>query len=68
MAASVEESNLEILKFVPFSSCINPSFWYELNRIKLEDYKLNDDFKSLTGFFNTCKYSRLLSSWLIKAI
>jgi hypothetical protein len=50
------ETAPDLLKFVPFSSCINPSFWYELNRIKLEDYKLNDDFKSLTGFFNICTY------------
>ena len=44
----------ELLKFVPFSSCLNPSFWFELNRVKLDDYKLNDDFKSLTGFYNHC--------------
>jgi hypothetical protein len=42
----------EPLKFVPFSSCVNPSFWFELNRVKLDVYKLNDDFKSLNGHFN----------------
>ena len=47
-------TSLEILKFVPFSSCINPSFWYELNRVKLDDYKLNDDFKDLIGYFSNC--------------
>jgi hypothetical protein len=45
----------EILKFVPFNSCINPSFWYELNRVKLDDYKLNDDFKDLIGYYSNCK-------------
>jgi hypothetical protein len=45
----------DLLKFVPFSSCVNPSFWFELNRIKLDDYKLNDDFKNITGFFNNCE-------------
>jgi len=49
------DSTKELVKFVPFSSCINPSFWFELNRIKLDDYKLNDDFKNITGFFNNCK-------------
>ncbi len=48
--------NQEILKFVPFNSCINPSFWYELNRVKLDEYMLNDDFKNLTGFFSNCKF------------
>ena len=46
--------NQNLLKFVPFSSCINPSFWFELNRIKLDEYKLNDDFKKITGYFNNC--------------
>jgi hypothetical protein len=49
------DNTKELVKFVPFSSCINPSFWFELNRIKLDDYKLNDDFKNITGFFNNCK-------------
>lgn len=44
----------ELLKFVPFSSCLNPSFWFELNRVKLDDYKLNDDFKVINGFYNHC--------------
>ena len=49
------QQNKEILKFMPFSSCINPSFWFELTRLKLDDYKLNDDFKNLIGFYNNCK-------------
>ena len=44
----------ELLKFVPFSSCLNTSFWFELNRVKLDDYKLNDDLKTINGFFNHC--------------
>jgi hypothetical protein len=47
---------MEILKFMPFSSCINPSFWFELSRLKLDDFKLNDDFKNLSGFYNNCKF------------
>ncbi len=50
------EQHIDSLKFVPFSSCVNSSFWYELNRIKLDDYKLNDDFKDITGLFNNCNY------------
>ena len=45
----------EVAKFVPFNSCINPSFWLELNKVKLETYKLNDDFKQINGQFNNCK-------------
>lgn len=47
----------ELVKFMPFSSCINPSFWFELSRAKLEDYKLNDDFKYLAGYYSNCKAS-----------
>jgi hypothetical protein len=50
----------EPLKFVPFSSCVNPSFWFELNRVKLDDYKLNDDFKDLNGHFNNSKINNKL--------
>lgn len=45
----------EIFKFVPFSSCINPSFWFELNRVKLDDYRLDDDLKDLVGLYSNCK-------------
>jgi hypothetical protein len=54
MSSSLENDK-ELLKFVPFSSCINPSFWFELNRVKLENYKLDDDFKPLTGSYNNRK-------------
>lgn len=47
--------NKELLKFVPFSSCLNQSFWFELNHVKLDDYKLNDDFKTLIGIYNHCR-------------
>lgn len=50
----------DVVKFVPFSSCINPSFWYELNRVKLDEYKLNDDFKNLTGYYSNCNYESLI--------
>lgn len=57
----MEQTNSEkdLIKFVPFSSCINPSFWFELNRVKLDDYRLNDDFKDLKGFFSNCSSNDL---------
>lgn len=48
----LNEKNL--IKFVPYKSCIHPSFWFELNRVKLDDYKLSDDFKEIKGFCSTC--------------
>lgn len=50
----MDTTSQELLKFVPFSSCINPNFWFELNRMKLDEYMLNEDFKNITGFFNNC--------------
>ena len=58
MAATSEK---ELLKFMPFSSCINPSFWAELTRLKLEEYKLDDDFKDLVGYFNSRECSKLIN-------
>ena len=46
---------------MPFSSCINPSFWFELSRLKLDDFKLNDDFKNLSGFYNNCNFWGVIS-------
>lgn len=48
------DNTQEILKFMPYSSCINPSFWFELSRTKLEDLKLDDSFKLLFGYFSNC--------------
>ncbi len=45
----------DLLRFMPFSSCINPSFWFELSRLKLDEYKLDDNYKDLFGFYNNCK-------------
>ncbi|CAF0732532.1 unnamed protein product [Brachionus calyciflorus] len=55
------ETNCEkdLFKFLPFSSCINPSFWFELNRVKLDDYRLDDDFKNLKGFYSNCSSNDL---------
>nr|AWV66688.1 autophagy-related protein 7 [Brachionus koreanus] len=53
------ENEKDLIKFVPFNSCINPSFWFELNKVKLDDYMLNDDFKDLKGFCSTCSSNNL---------
>lgn len=41
----------EILKFTPFTSCINPSFWHKFTEIKLDTDRLDDKGKNITGFF-----------------
>jgi hypothetical protein len=46
------QASKSVLKFVSFSSCISPSFWFELSRAKLDEYKLNDDFRSIIGLFS----------------
>ena len=55
----MENVDKDSLKFVPFSSCVNPSFWFELNRVKLDDYKLNDDLKDIVGLFNNCELKKI---------
>ena len=60
MEPTSSDSNIkDPIKFVPFNSCLNPSFWFELNRVKLDDYKLNDDFKDLIGLFNNSSVNDL---------
>eukprot|EP00039_Didymoeca_costata_P001914 m.56210 g.56210 ORF g.56210 m.56210 type:complete len:686 (-) comp11025_c0_seq2:1628-3685(-) len=41
-----------ILKFAPFTSSADASFWHELSQRKLNEYGLNDEPISISGFFN----------------
>lgn len=38
-----------MLKFVPFESFINPTFWYKLAEIKLDVDRLNDGERRIYG-------------------
>jgi hypothetical protein len=46
-------NNMEysLLKFQPFSSAVNVSFWYELSKRKLDTYRLSEDPISVRGKF-----------------
>ncbi|XP_047125819.1 ubiquitin-like modifier-activating enzyme ATG7 isoform X1 [Hydra vulgaris] len=39
------------LQYVAFSSAVNVSFWHELSKHKLEEYKLDDTAKDIIGSF-----------------
>jgi hypothetical protein len=54
LISNMNDNTQMFLKFMPYSSCINPSFWFELSRTKLEVLKLDDSFKSLCGYFSNC--------------
>uniref|UniRef100_A0A8D8RGY4 Ubiquitin-like modifier-activating enzyme ATG7 n=1 Tax=Cacopsylla melanoneura TaxID=428564 RepID=A0A8D8RGY4_9HEMI len=47
-----------ILNFIPFVSSIEPTFWYKLSEIKLDEDKLKEVPRPVQGFFNhnsSCK-------------
>ena len=48
--AIMEENKL--LEFVPFKSCINPSFWHKLSEIKLNVDKLNEKVRKIWGYYS----------------
>ena len=40
------------LRFEPFTSSVDLSFWYELSRRKLDLFRLSEDAVPLNGFYN----------------
>lgn len=40
-----------IVKFQPFTSNVNVTFWHELSRRKLEIFKLNEDPVTIYGYY-----------------
>lgn len=40
-----------LLQFVPFESTLDPAFWHELGRRKLEKYQLSDAPVRISGFY-----------------
>lgn len=40
-----------LLKFEPFTSSVNISFWYELAELKLDKFKLSEDPIKIKGYY-----------------
>ena len=49
-------ANENLLQFVPFESTLDPAFWYELGRRKLEKYQLNDAPVKINGFYTNSNW------------
>ena len=49
MAAAA--ADMEMLKFAPFSSSADPSFWHALAKQKLNEFKLSDKPVPVVGFY-----------------
>jgi ubiquitin-like modifier-activating enzyme ATG7 len=41
----------KIVKFQPFTSNVNVTFWYELSRRKLEIFKLSEEPVTIYGYY-----------------
>lgn len=42
-----------IVQFTPFSSVVQPSFWHELTKLKIDVLKLSEEFLSVTATYST---------------
>lgn len=40
-----------LLKFEPFISSVNISFWYELAKLKLDKFKLSEEPVKIQGYY-----------------
>ena len=50
MASGGESRN--VLQFLPFSSSLDPGFWHELGKRKLEEYQLREDPVTIRGSYS----------------
>ena len=44
-----------VLRFVPFSSFVNSSFWFKFTDLKLEDDKLDEVTRHIWGYYSHCE-------------
>lgn len=44
------------LTFVPFLTFIDPQFWNEVNRMKVDEWQLDNLPKSVKAIYYTCKF------------
>ncbi|KAK9500714.1 hypothetical protein O3M35_001928 [Rhynocoris fuscipes] len=51
------DGNISALKFVPFNSMVDPSFWHKLCQVKLEIDKLSETERKIFGFYLNLKAS-----------
>ncbi|VDM79220.1 unnamed protein product [Strongylus vulgaris] len=52
-------------EFVPFSTFIDTTFWAELNRRKLHEWRLDETPRNIAGFFSLCEcQSEIVFYWL----
>lgn len=45
----------DTLKFAPFSSCIDPSFWHRITQLKLDVDRLNENAHQIWGYYSNKK-------------
>lgn len=45
-------SDLDLVRFVPFTSCVDPSFWHKLAELKLDVDRLDEPVRKLWGYYN----------------
>lgn len=43
------------LRFEPFSSCLDPNFWFKVAQLKLEIDKLSEVYRPLIGYYSSKK-------------
>lgn len=55
----VSKMSQEPLKFVPFQLFIDPAFWAEVSRRRLDEWQLQEPIVDLIGSYGICKLYRI---------
>lgn len=48
-------SEQDLLKFAPFKSQVDPTFWQRLTKVKLENDKLSENVHQIWGYYSNKK-------------
>lgn len=51
---TTEDISMQLLKYMPFSSVIDPSFWHKFCDLKLEIDMLDEKERSIWGYYTKC--------------
>lgn len=57
---AIKMANENLLQYKLFSSFVHPSFWHKLAELKIEVDRLNENRKSISGFYSNNNSSHCL--------
>jgi hypothetical protein len=52
IAATITIDDMPVVQFAPFASLVQPGFWHELTRMKIDVLRLSEDAMTVNGSYS----------------